>query len=325
MTEIQLTPARSNLASAQPLSAPAVAFLSRFPSKESRRTMRLCLRKLISLLTRQNVIAANIELTFPWENLRREHTLALRQKLIENYAPATVNRHLSALRGVLKEAWRCGKMGVEDYQRAADIANLSFESLPTGRDISDVELRRLLQSCDETPLGVRDRAILALLAMTGVRRDELASANLSDYDPASGALRILQGKGRKARTVYVLGAAQRFLQAWLRLRGLDEGALFTSIRRGGHVGLSRLPASRLWAILQTRADACGLAHLTPHDFRRTFVGKLLDAGVDEVTVTKLTGHASVDMLKKYDRRGEAVKRNAIERLDVMLGATWSGM
>ena len=56
----------------------------------------------------------------PWGQIRYSHAAAIRAKLAERYAPATTNKMLSALRGVLKEAWRLGHMSAEDYARATD-------------------------------------------------------------------------------------------------------------------------------------------------------------------------------------------------------------
>jgi len=77
----------------------------------------------------------------PWQRLGYQHTQALRTALANRYSPATANRHLAALRGVLREARRLGLMSAEDLQRAIDLPAVRGERLPRGRALSRGELR----------------------------------------------------------------------------------------------------------------------------------------------------------------------------------------
>ncbi len=77
-------------------------------------------------------------------------------------------------------------------------------------------------------------------------------------------------------------------------------------------------AQAIYEILTLRSTDAGLAQVTPHDLRRTFIGNALDAGVDAITLTRITGHASVELLQRYDRRPERAKRSAQKKLDLPL-------
>src|SRR5919108_4300461 len=71
--------------------------------------------------------------TMPWQRLRRPHVLKIRGLLEESYQPATANRMLSALRGVLRECWHAQLMSIEDYQAATNIPAVRGEPEPRGR------------------------------------------------------------------------------------------------------------------------------------------------------------------------------------------------
>jgi len=256
-----------------------------------------------------------------WGALRFQHTGLIRSQLLEKYSPATANKMLSALRGTLKAAWRLGQMTAEDYHRAADIQRVKGETIPAGRDLSPGELGALIQVAieDISPAGARDAAIISILYSCGLRRAELIGLDLSDYNPTSptaSALRV-RGKGNKQRIAHVTGGARAALDEWLALRGDEDGPLFLQVRKGGHIWPIRLTTQAVFYILQERARQAKMTkHISPHDFRRTFVGDLLDAGADIATVQKMAGHADVSTTAKYDRRGEETKRKAAELLHV---------
>ena len=293
---------------------PAAVYLAGLASERSRHVTAQALRTIVAILTGDDPRQADI-LLLDWGALRYPHTAAIRSRLMETYSPATVNRLLSALRGVLKEAWRLGYMTAEDYQLAVDVRNVKGETLPAGRELAQGELLTLVEVCkaDPSPAGIRDAAVLGLLYTCGLRRAELVSLDVGDFEPENGRLRIRAGKGRKQRSVYVQGGARQALLDWLRWC-CKTGPLFVPVNKGGNVGGRRMSAQSIYDMLQKRGKQAGVKAFSPHDLRRTFVGDMLDRGVDIATVANIAGHASVDTTRRYDRRPEEIKRKAAGKL-----------
>jgi integrase len=166
-----------------------------------------------------------------------------------------------------------------------------------------------------TPAGARDRAIVAVLVVGGLRLDELAGLTMASYDAANGRL-VVNGKGNKQRAVYI-GVARLAVGEWLAYRGNEAGALFCPVNRGGRVVMvERMTAQAVYNMLDRRRLGAGLASFSPHDFRRTAIGNMLSAGVDIATIARHVGHASVTTTARYDRRPEAQQRAAVERIAV---------
>ena len=240
----------------------------------------------------------------------------MRATLIGRFAPSTVNRTLSALRSVLKHAWRLGLMDAETYRRAVDVENVRATTLPSGRAVEKDELRALFAVCaaDDSPAGRRDAAMLAVLYGGGLRRGELCRLDLGDFDAKGCTLTVRGGKGRRQRVVFLNRGACRYLRGWIRDRGGEPGPLFCPVSSTGAVRVSRMRGESLWYILGMRQKQAGLSGITPHGMRRAFVTQLLDAGVDVFTVQRMAGHADAVTTARYDRRGEAVRRKATQTL-----------
>lgn len=119
-------------------------------------------------------------------------------------ATATVNTYLSALKGVAKEAWMLKLMDVESFQHIRAVRNLRGSRLPRGRALPPEEIRSLFAACeaDDSSIGIRDAAMLAVILGCGLRRSEAVGLDLCDIVTDERALRVL-GKGNKERLAYM--------------------------------------------------------------------------------------------------------------------------
>jgi len=125
------------------------------------------------------------------------------------------------------------------------------------------------------------------------------------------------GKGEKVRAIYVNDGAHAALLDWLELRGLEPGALFTNVNKGGKIAGEKLSGEVLRKMLDKRSKQAELSKpITWHDFRGTFAGNLWDAKIDGSIIQKLMGHATQTQTAKYDRRPEATRRAAVKVLHV---------
>src|SRR5918992_1174669 len=137
---------------------PAALYLAQLGAG-SRRAMRQALDAAAGLVSGGRADAETLD----WAALRYQHTAALRAALADRYAPASANKVLSAVRGVLKQCWRLGLVGAEDYHRAADVPRVKGTTLPKGRALSGGEMGGLLTACttDSRLTDLRDAAVLA--------------------------------------------------------------------------------------------------------------------------------------------------------------------
>jgi site-specific recombinase XerD len=242
--------------------------------------------------------------------------MEIRAKLMaKGHSPTHVNKHLIAIRRVLRVCWRMGLMSADEYERAADIESLDVQRLPAGRNIHSDELAAMLKLCTEGdgPAAIRDAALLAVLYATGMRRAEIAGALLERYDAGERALRII-GKRGKEREVYIGTSAIPILNRWLALLGTRRGPMFRPIDKHGHIHDAAMSPRSVGYVVDRARRRAGLSPLATHDFRRTHTGDLLDAGVDLATAQRLLGHASATTTASYDRRPGRAARAAADRL-----------
>jgi integrase/recombinase XerD len=197
------------------------------------------------------------------------------------------------------------KFGYADGELTSDVARevkppAPPRRLPKAISVEDVE--RLLEAADfdQTPLSVRDRALLEVLYGTGARISEAVGLDIDDLDLADRTVK-LSGKGGKQRLVPLGSFAAKALSAYLvRVRpelvrqGRGTPKVFLNSRGGG---LSRQSA---WTVLRNAADKAGLTtDISPHTLRHSFATHLMEGGADVRVVQELLGHASVTTTQIY--------------------------
>lgn len=163
--------------------------------------------------------------------------------------------------------------------------------------ISKEDFNKLLNECPKKDFfGIRDRAILMILLDTGVRASELCNINIEDIDFSDSSILIRQGKGRKPRFVFIGKKARKQLRKYLRFLNDEDGALF--INRDEE----RITYITLREILRRLYTRAGTKRYSPHDFRRAFCLECLRKGIDLLTISRLMGHSSLQMISRYAKQ-----------------------
>ncbi len=165
--------------------------------------------------------------------------------------------------------------------------------------LRDAEVRALMRTCGQyTVTGIRNRALIALLYRTGLRINEALSLCPKDLDLESGSVRVLFGKGGKARTVGVDPGAAQVVQRWLdtcsRMELKRNAPLFCTA--SGHQ-LSDAYVRRLLKRLGCRAGIDKRVHA--HGLRHTHATQLRAEGIDIGIISKQLGHASISTTARY--------------------------
>jgi integrase/recombinase XerD len=166
------------------------------------------------------------------------------------------------------------------------------------------DIRRLLATCRDGFTDARDKAIILTLLDTGARANELLSMNHTDCNFVVGDILIRQGKGKKPRTVFAGKVTRRALRAYVRLRSDQCVALFVTDES------ERLTYDGLRAIITRRAKLAEIKPPPLHGFRRTFAISMLRAGTDLISLSRLLGHADLQMVLKYAKQNSDDLREA---------------
>jgi integrase/recombinase XerD len=208
----------------------------------------------------------------------------------------TANRRLAVLRRFYRWAVREGLTAQDPTLR------LKGARVPPRfpKTLSEAQVESLLNAPDvETPLGLRDRAMLELLYATGLRVSELVGLTMLSVSLQEGLVRVV-GKGSRERIVPLGEEARRWIERYLKdgraalIDGRVSDALFVTQRAGA------MTRQMFWVLVKRYATRGGIeAPLSPHGLRHAFATHLLNHGADLRVVQLLLGHADISTTQIY--------------------------
>lgn len=223
-------------------------------------------------------------------------------------SPETVKTRLLIVRDLFR--WLMERGLVLADPTASLRLSRSRDRLPRAVLSEEATEKLLVAPSALTPIGLRDRAMLALLYSTGLRRAEVSALDLNDVDLTEGLVHVRRGKGGKPRLVPLGESAAEELRRYLT-RGrphLAEGngiprtaALFVGTGGPGRRNQGgRLRPDGVSLLVRRTCAKAGLPRpVMAHALRHAFATHLLRAGADVRHVQRLLGHSSVVTTETY--------------------------
>jgi integrase len=294
-----------------PMAAAVEEFLAhvRLHSPDKPRTVaryRVALEHFVRLLGHRRYVEAITRADIEAYKLARVEEPAGQKRAGRRVRPATVNFELGVVRRFYNFLRR--ELGLEvDNPCEGFRALRDAATLGRGRPsvYSDDELERLFAACGEA-----DRLVFEMLLLTGLRESELTTLTWEDVCLEPGREQVVvrakpgfTPKDYEQREVPLPEGLAAKLRAWPR-----TGELVFPSRGGGR-------ERHLLRRLQQVAARAGVEHATLHKFRHTYATRLLEQGVDVVTVQRLLGHSDLETTQRYLNPEAGRKRAAVARLE----------
>lgn len=212
-------------------------------------------------------------------------------ELRQRMKPISAHRHYRALRTFCRWCVRTGRLAADPM---ADLVMRVPKTLPRVPD--DEAVRRLMLACPDTPEGRRNRAMIVLLADSGLRKEELRCLRVEDVDFRARQLRVHQGKGQRDRVGLFGDATASALRSWLAVHPDPRPEAFLFARKDGE------PLG-VWAVVRILHRLSRRAKLTrpigPHALRHYCATELLRRTGDLELVRRVLGHSTLAMALRY--------------------------
>jgi len=243
---------------------------------------------------------------------------------LERHSVRTVERRIGSLsvahrlQGVPDHANPCRDSRVRELLKAAKRAAVKEGNGPRKKRALTVDvLERLLSTCDDTPIGIRDRAILMVgFGSGGRRRSELAAFCVEDLEQVEGGYTITLRSSKtdqigEGATLPIIGRAGAALSEWLQVSSITSGPLFRSLTRWGALGAS-ISDKAINLMVKERARKAGLNpdEFGAHSLRSGFVTTAGERGIPAQQAMALSRHRSAKVFNGYYQSGDVLNNPA---------------
>lgn len=231
-------------------------------------------------------------------------------------SPATIARRVAAIRHVHLGKDFASPTDADVVKRAVRAARRELGSAPRHQKTAIVarQIGLMLDTCDDSLLGRRDRALIVLAFAAALRRSEVTALQVEDlsFNDKGMDVHIHRSKGDQEGqgvTLPVLHGAYLFpvaaARAWIAAAGLTTGPLFRQVKKGSKLG-DALSAHAVAVLVKKRAKLVGIdpATVSGHSLRAGYVTSAVEHGAAPMLVAEQTRHKSLDMLLVYSRRAD---------------------
>jgi len=224
---------------------------------------------------------------------------AYRDHLIQSgKSRSSINQALAAIRKLAAEASDNGLIPAALAYGIERVKNVKQTGIHSGNWLTQDEAQALVNAPtaggDNSLKALRDRAILAVMIGTALRRSEVVALTWEHIQQREGRWAIIDmlGKGSRVRTIGMPAWVKAALDAWAEAAGFSTGAVFCPINKGGRITGQEMTPQAIYNLVA----AYGLA---AHDLRRTSASLALKGGADMRQIQHMLGHASITTTERY--------------------------
>jgi integrase/recombinase XerC len=252
--------------------------------------------------------------------IRSIHVSAYIEHAGMRFAPQTVKQRLAALRALFD--W-LARHGVLENNPAAPVRGPAY-AYKRGKTpiLTAAEAKRLIESIEtDTMVGLRDRALIAVMVYSFARISAAVGMAVEDLVQTAGRSWLrLHEKGGKVHEMPVHHRLFEHLEVYLAVVGAQDATapLFrAALGRTGRLGLERLSRHDAYAMVRRRAIKAGVVEkIGNHSFRGTGITTYLENEGTLELAQEMANHASPRTTKLYDRRGDKITQDAVERIRI---------